>query len=241
MPPSLKLALYTLPPVLAAIVGSALASASPPGPRTTSVIQHFTAGIVFAAAVLELLPQDRLHATAPVIMGFALGLALMLLLRKVSEWIEVRFGNSAFPTGLLLVTGVDLVVDGGVLGIAFAAGEQTGIILTIALTLEVLFLALSVSVAMSAAKVAKRWALTVPAGLALLLSASAIGGHEVFAGMSPKPYAVLLGFGTVALLYLVTEELLVEAHEVPETALATASFFFGFIVFFVIEAVVKIQ
>ncbi|MGV7242060.1 ZIP family metal transporter [Caballeronia sp. M23-90] len=239
MSPSLKLALYTLPPVLAAIIGSALASFRPPGPRSTSIIQHFTAGIVFAAAVLELLPQDRQHATTPVIVGFALGLALMLSLRKVSEWIEARFGNASFPTGLLLVTGVDLIVDGGVLGIAFAAGEQTGIILTIALTLEVLFLALSVSVALSAAKVAKRWALTVPSVLAFLLSAAAIGGHAVFAGMSPTPYAVLLGFGTVALLFLVTEELLVEAHEVPETSFATAAFFVGFIVFFLIEAVVK--
>ena len=46
---------------------------------------------------------------------------------------------------------------------------------------------------------------------------------------------LLLGFGCAALLYLVTEELLVEAHEVPETPLATASFFVGFLVLLVIE------
>ncbi|MDI9708957.1 hypothetical protein QM281_17785 [Acinetobacter baumannii] len=40
-------------------------------------------------------------------------------------------------------------------------------------------------------------------------------------------------------MYLVTEELLVEAHEVPETPFATAAFFIGFIVFFLIEGSVK--
>jgi ZIP family zinc transporter len=36
-------------------------------------------------------------------------------------------------------------------------------------------------------------------------------------------------FGLMALLYLVTEELLVEAHEKPETAWGTALFFIGFL------------
>lgn len=50
--------------------------------------------------------------------------------------------------------------------------------------------------------------------------------------------AALLGLGTVALLYLVTEELLTEAHEVPDTPLATAAFFIGFVVFFLLEGAV---
>ena len=42
-------------------------------------------------------------------------------------------------------------------------------------------------------------------------------------------------FGLVALLYLVTEELLVEAHEVPEIPMTTAAFFVGFLALLVIE------
>jgi ZIP family zinc transporter len=44
-----------------------------------------------------------------------------------------------------------------------------------------------------------------------------------------------LAFGLAALLYLVTEELLVEAHEVPETSAQTAMFFVGFILLLTIE------
>jgi ZIP family zinc transporter len=42
-------------------------------------------------------------------------------------------------------------------------------------------------------------------------------------------------FGLVVLLYLVTKELLLEAHEAPETPPGTALFFIGFLVLLVID------
>jgi zinc transporter, ZIP family len=39
--------------------------------------------------------------------------------------------------------------------------------------------------------------------------------------------AGVLAFGAVALLYLVVEELFVEAHDVPDTPVSTALFFGG--------------
>lgn len=39
-----------------------------------------------------------------------------------------------------------------------------------------------------------------------------------------------LSFGAAALLYLVIEELLVEAHETKDTPIITASFFLGFLI-----------
>ncbi len=45
----------------------------------------------------------------------------------------------------MAVTGIDILVDGLVLGIAFAAGAKAGILLTVALTIEVLFLGLTVA------------------------------------------------------------------------------------------------
>lgn len=45
---------------------------------------------------------------------------------------------------------------------------------------------------------------------------------------------VVLSFGAAALLYLVTAELLREAHEERESTSATAMFFVGFLVFLVV-------
>jgi len=240
MTPTAKLALLTLPPVLAGCFGALAAAWRAPGPKTSSVIQHFTGGIVFAAAALELLPQDRAHALFPVVVGFVLGIALMLAIRALSGAIETRFEEARLPVSLIIVTAIDLVVDGLVLGIAFSASDESGIILTVALTLEVLFLALSVSAALAAAGIGRMLSIiVVPVVLAALLSVAAVAGNAAFAGLPANIYAALLGLGTVALLYLVTEELLVEAHEVPETPFATAAFFIGFIVFFLIEGSVK--
>jgi ZIP family zinc transporter len=49
-------------------------------------------------------------------------------------------------------------------------------------------------------------------------------------GASPPVLAAILGFGVSALLYLVTEELLVEAHETKDPPLVTATFFLGFLI-----------
>ncbi len=69
-----KAALLVLFPVLAAAAGAALAAIRRPGPKLTSGIQHFAAGVVFAAVAGEILPdlahQGRLPA---VVAGFAMG------------------------------------------------------------------------------------------------------------------------------------------------------------------------
>jgi len=43
--------------------------------------------------------------------------------------------------------------------------------------------------------------------------------------------ARLLFFGCAALLFLVTEELLIDAHEAAGTAVTTTMFFVGFLIF----------
>jgi len=44
----------------------------------------------------------------------------------------------------------------------------------------------------------------------------------------------ILAFGLSALMYLITEELLVEAHEQKDTPINTAIFFVGFFIFLLI-------
>jgi len=47
--------------------------------------------------------------------------------------------------------------------------------------------------------------------------------------------AGVIAFGAAALLFLVTEELLTEAHEVAENPLLTSAFFVGFLAVFLLE------
>lgn len=225
----LRVALYALVPFGAAGAGAIWAAVRPPSPRTRSAVQHAAAGILFAAVALEVLAEERTHARLPVIFGFGVGLGAMLLLRA---WGEPR-REGGF--GLIVTTGVDLFVDGLVLGAGFTAQQRTGVLLTVALTFEVLFLSLSVAATIAAMGASRSRIVSRTTAIAALLIVGAIAGAVIFPRLTPFAFTIILGFATVSLLYLVTEELLVEAHEVAETPVAAAMFFAGFLLFLVIE------
>ena len=63
----------------------------------------------------------------------------------------------------------------------------------------------------------------------------ALLGAPVLGGANNATQAGVLAFGSAALLYLVTEELLTEAHDTPDTALHITMFFLGFIALFTLE------
>ncbi|TGD95217.1 ZIP family metal transporter [Methylobacterium nonmethylotrophicum] len=221
---------YTLIPALATVLGAAVAAVRQPGPAVTSAIQHLAAGVLFAAVAGEILP-DLKHQQSPiaVIVGGALGVALMLLVKRLGE-------KAKGSTGLIATVGIDILIDGLVLGIGFAAGAKQGLLLTGALTLEVLFLGIAVASKLKQTSGSAGRVVGTVAGLALLLPMGALLGTPI--GALPGPYlAGFFAFALVALLYLVTEELLVEAHAVPEQPWTTAMFFIGFLGMLVIEEI----
>lgn len=236
---ALNVFLFTLPAAGLICAAALLSTWRPFSTRAISLAQHFAAGLVFATTALELLPQERGAAAVPVIVGFELGLGLMLGIRHFAGVAERRKQAQKHPVGMLVVTAVDLVIVGLVLGIAFAAGDTTGALLAFALSLEVLFLTLSVHRTMATAGLPRRIMFSAPPAFALLLSLSAVVGRVACASLSPFPFAILLGAGTVALLYLITEELLVKAREVAETQMSITSFFLGFLLFLLIEKAVE--
>jgi ZIP family zinc transporter len=231
---------YLLLPVVATLIGGTIATWRTPGPRLQSAIQHFAAGVVFAAVAGEILPEIRhQRAPIPVIIGFSLGVIAMLGMRYLTERLgaegEESVDASNSVTSLLIAVGVDLLLDGLLVGIGFAAGAQNGILLSIALTLEVLFLGLATATALLKSGAGRRRVIGTMAGLAGVVALGAIVGVTLLARLSGAALEIALSFGAAALLYLVTEELLTEAHEVPETPLITAMFFLGFLALFLIE------
>lgn len=203
-------------------------------------MQHFAAGVVFSVVAVELLPDvTRVHDPFEVGWTFAAGVALMLGI----EWVGRRVAGpeASAPRGAsfgqLVAVGVDVVLDGLLMGIAFAAGTHEGVLLTGALTLELLSLGMAIAVSLAASGASRARRCLVPTGLAVLLVPGALVGLLMLRGASEHTMAGVLAFGSAALLYLVTEELLVEAHETPDTMRATAMFFVGFLVFLLLGMV----
>ena len=219
---------FTLIPVAAVLIGSLVAVARRPGEAFVSAMQHLAAGVVFAAAAVEILPQV-MHEGSPVatFIGGAVGIIVMLSLKAIE-------GRAKGPIAMLGAVGVDILIDGLVLGLAFVAGAKAGLLLTIALTLEVLFLGLTVTTELGETIRSKARIVAITMGIALLLPIGAALATPV-ATFPPVVIAGFLSFGLMALLYLVTEELLVEAHEKPDTPLISAMFFIGFLGLLLIE------
>lgn len=227
---------YTALAVVAALVGGVIAVYVPPGPQMESNIQHFAAGVVTAAVAAELLPG--IHGRAPeiVVVGFAVGVVTMLGIHQLSKRIEKRNvgGQYAGAAGLLITVAIDMLIDGVLIGVTFLDNPDTGVIIAVALAIEVLFLGVAGVVALpNGMGLVKKMA--VPTTFGLLLATGVTVGVLTLEGVTGAPIALILAFGSAALLYLVTEELLVKAGKVPETPVSTTLFFVGFLAIFLLD------
>ncbi len=231
-------ALPVLIPAAAMLAGGGLALRWNPGGATRSGIQHFTAGVVIAAVAAELVPSLHLgQSTLAMAIGFLLGVAAMLAVKKFAG-AEGGEEGAAGPVGPFAVTiGIDLAVDGLLCGVTLAASSGGGEVVVGALALEVLFLGVATVVSLRNRGMAPARLVGLLAGLAALIPIGGFAGYALFGAAPGWLQIAVLAFATAALLYLVFEELLSEAHEgEADTSVTTAMLFLGFLIVLVIKA-----
>ena len=233
--------LFVLLPMASIVAGGVLTTFFKPGPLVRSGLQHLAAGVIFYAVAVELLPEVISHKQAAwaIVIGFSVGVIFLLTV----EWFTSRAEHKKEgrqlkedfnPTGLLVAVGLDVTLDGLLIGLSFAAGAKEGIILVIALTIEDLFLGLSTALTLTKGGFSHLKVVGINIGLAMLTGLGGVFGATIFGGLQDPWLEGVLSFGVAALLYLVTEELLVEAHSGPDTPFATSMFFAGFLLFLMI-------
>lgn len=231
----IKIIVYALLPALSIIISGIITSFKVPSSNIKSYIQHFAAGVVFSVVGVELLPDIiREHAPLQVIIGFASGVLLMLGIRYFSEKYEKVEQNNKSVNGLIIVLAIDILIDGLLIGIGFAAGDKEGKLLTFALTVELLSLGLALSSSLVKAGKSRTNIIITSSLMALFIVIGSLIGATLLQNLSGHTLEIVLSFGLAALLFLVTEELLVEAHEEPETLTSTSSFFAGFLLFLIL-------
>lgn len=227
--------LYSVIPVATMLLGGGVAIVRKPSGNIRSLILHFAAGVVFSVVAVELLPDVvNTHAPMPLIIGFSAGFILMIIIRKATAKKEsqtTKTINAKIPAGLLIAIAVDIFIDGLLLGIGFSAGFKEGVLLSIALALELLSLGMASATELNESNISKKKTFVIITILAFVFFVSAILGATLLHNLSHKALEVVLSFGLAALLFLVTEELLTEAHDEQETVWHTSAFFAGFLLF----------
>lgn len=163
--------------------------------------------------------------------GFAAGGVAMIVLKWIVHRVEARRGGrQTVPVGLGAAAAFDTLIDGAIIGAGFSIGEGLGALLAIALAVELLFLTLSVGSEYHRGETSERWlGIGITTGIALMLVVGVIGATWLLRGAAEPTIALVLAFGAAALLYLVAEELLVEAIAAEESLFSTAMLFLGFL------------
>src|SRR5687767_3031280 len=223
---------YILLATGAGLLGGLVASFWKPKVRARSAIQHFAAGAVIAAVASSVIPEvERIGTVAGILGGFAAGGLMMIGLK----WLVVKFERqekrkNKLPVGLAAAAAVDTLIDGAIIGAGFTMGQGLGLLLTVALAIELFFLTLSVGGECRKARIGSILGLAVNSGIAVLLVVGALRAGFFLADVCEATVAVVLAFGAAALIYLIAEERLVEAIQAEERLFPTAMLFAGFLV-----------
>ena len=237
---TLQLLSYSIIPALAMTLSGVWAVWRTPNEKWRSALMHFAAGVVFAVLAIEFLP-DLIHEHSALVtgIGFALGAAAMLGIRAWNEYgIEKNLeSGKRISKGLIVASAVDIVIDGLMLGIGFAAGAKQGTLLTIALAFELISLGLAIALELRQGSLSRTRIIRTVVTLSILFILSAGIGSIALSFIRGSLLIGVIAFGAAALLFLVTEELLTEAHEVTESPWLTASFFVGFLLILLMELI----
>jgi len=228
---------YSLLPVSFMLIGGVLSLLKTPPDKFIRAAHQFAAGSILAAIAIELLPKltaGNFHISLAG--GFTLALIIMIYLKHVSGRLQQgSLPPAGYPRGLVLSNGVDLAAVGALLGIAMYTGVRQGQLIVVAISIQLLFLGATYASDMKKRGVSIITNLVTLVGLVVLLYAFNLSFGYLMDVLPQAWYGVMIAFGAAALLFLVLEELWLEAPKSRDPIWATSIFFLGFLFIFLLE------
>ena len=229
--------IYSVIPSVVALIGTVVATFWRPNPTVRGGLLHLAAGVIFAVVAVELLPSIMRshHLLGWIIAGFGIGVLVMLGVRWLNRRAEVKEEQEKrWPVGLLAGAAVDQIVSGILLGVGIAAGAHVGALLSFSMAVEDLSFGLAVATTLGRVGASRPQTIGVTTALGLLFVLVTVAGAILLGGLPRAIIVLLLSFGSAALLYVVTEQLLVEAHDVKKAQHLATAFFAGFLLIMVL-------
>lgn len=146
---------------------------------------------------------------------------------------------SALPWALIVGVTVNTCVDGFLIGLTYPASSRAALIVAFATTVEHLFLGVTYLVTLRDCTTWRKYVPVMIGPAVMMMGAGLLGA--IFSSLSEESPAVFVGlmtFGTTALLFLITHELLMEAYDNQDGKQlwwVTIWIFLGFFVVLVVE------
>lgn len=203
-------------PAAVVLISGLVAGIRPPWRGLLTFIQHFAAGMVLAAIGSGLLPNILRWSSPFVALGaFALGIVTTITLK----WTALKHQREDSVTAKVLICGI--LIGLGIVAVTGLAG-----VLTIAVTVEVLFLVLWKTADLKAST-GRLTAILAVSSLTLLFLVGASAG-SVISSFQVGVFRFALAFAAGAVLCFVTQELLIAARERQRASAMAAIFCLGF-------------
>ncbi|OUX73748.1 MAG: hypothetical protein CBC50_02435 [Synechococcus sp. TMED90] len=225
-------------PAIALTAGGLLGGVWHPGQRLRGLIAHLVGGLVLGTAAAELMPAvSRNGHPVALVIGFCLGFSLMLIVNRAfdesNQRSKAKASRSAMP--LLLPFLIDSYIDGLVVGISDQVTDQ-GWVIPLAVSLEMGCAALGLSSLLG--RRGKRGG-NAFAGLLLatVYGMGLITSEKLNTWLQGAAFTAMLAFGTAALIYLVIEEVMKQAHAQGEddSEVVNLAFFIGVLLVWLLE------
>ncbi|MGI5824553.1 MAG: ZIP family metal transporter [Bacillota bacterium] len=205
--------------------------------KTLAVILGFAAGIMLAMSTFDLLPVALecgtiFHCGA----GIVLGVLFMLLIDKCF-FSHHHFKNQSvdenyLKIGLFIAASVALhnLPEGFALGAGYEVAPELGLVFALAIALHNVPEGISIGAPLKLAKLNSFYIVLISLAVGLFTLLGTFVSF-CFANMSGGFLSASMGFSAGSMLYIVSDELIPEAHKSHST-LANIGFFLGFLLMF---------
>lgn len=220
---------YVLPAALVGLLGGLVPAMRAPSEAARAHIEHLAAGVLLAVIAfsvsVEIRHIDELGATAA---GLLAGAGCMVAMKSYLRRYETPRDDPS-PTGFIAAALIDTLIDGMLVGAAFAVRPELAVLVLVGLTIELFVLNMSVGAELRALRMNRARIAVIAAAIPAALAVGAALGVVVISGAGPQVQAGALAFAVAALLYLVAEELLLRGNDIKNSPRTTTSFFAGFV------------
>ena len=214
--------------------GGMLGSRIRPSSRVRAVVAHLVGGLVLGIAAANLMPAaSNSGHTVALAIGFPLGFSLLLVINAFLEQPDERQKHGRARPMLMLMLMlmlpflIDSLIDGVVVGISSKAAEQQWVIpVAVALEMGLAPLGLATLIGRSA----NPWRSALSGALMAVTYLIGLSTSLLITnGLQGPSLTGTLAFGTAALIYLVVEEVIKEAHSSGEddSGLVNVAFFWS--------------
>ena len=228
------LALAALP-ALANLTGGLLAEVVRVSGRALSLALHLAAGIVLAVVGLELMPEAlRAEPVWVPLAAFVAGGVVFVALDRVVGVVQARFGAEQDRSSAIGVFGgvsIDLFSDGVMIGTGAVVSPALGLLLALGQVPADLPEGFAAVGSLRRAGFARRTRLLMAAGFALPILLGAVLGYVVLRSAPDLVTLSVLALTGGALVAVVVEEMVSEAHEGETSQLGPVFLTAGFALF----------